>query len=225
MNGKWCKRAASLNKILLVFLCSALLVCSVAGVAAEREQKSAPTADRTVKTALFAGGCFWCMEKPFEEKDGVLDVVSGYSGGNTENPTYKTYASGGHIEVVQIHFDPNLISYDELLSIFWRQIDPTDGGGQFVDRGHEYSSALFYYDDEQRTRAEASKASLKQSGIFSKPIVTPILPASKFWPAEEYHQDYYKKNTFRYTFYRAGSGRDSFLKRHWAGQDWGFSAQ
>lgn len=169
--------------------------------------------------AMFAGGCFWCMEKPFEEMDGVVSVVSGYSGGTSENPTYKNYSKGGHIEVVQITYQAEVVNYAQLLDVFWRQIDPTDDGGQFVDRGHGYTTAIFVYDDKQQALAEESKKNLDQSGLFDKPIVTPIRPAATFWKAEEYHQDYYKKNPLRYGFYRSGSGRDDFLKKHWQDQD------
>ncbi len=168
--------------------------------------------------ALFAGGCFWCMEKPFETQGGVLSVTSGYAGGTTKSPTYQTYTAGHHIEVVQIIYDPTKISYEKLLDTFWHQIDPTDDGGQFVDRGHAYTSGIFYYNDSQKKLAEKSKHMLEQSGIFEKPIVTPITAAPEFWPAEEYHQDYYKKNPLRYGFYRNGSGRDTFLKKHWQGK-------
>ncbi|UOY91638.1 peptide-methionine (S)-S-oxide reductase MsrA [Ectobacillus sp. JY-23] len=167
--------------------------------------------------ATFAGGCFWCMVKPFDEIDGVYGIVSGYTGGHTENPTYKEVCSEttGHYEAVQITFDPSRLSYEELLEMYWRQIDPTDAGGQFHDRGQSYQTAIFYHTEEQRQKAEASKRALEESGIFKKPIVTEILPAKPFYPAEEYHQDYYKKNSFRYEMYRKGSGRDAFLKKHW----------
>jgi len=168
--------------------------------------------------ALFAGGCFWCMEKPFEQLDGVLSVTSGYAGGTTKNPNYGNYATGGHIEVVEIVYDPQKVTYQELLEVYWRQIDPTDPGGQFVDRGHAYTSAILYFDEEQRRLAEQSKAELTESGIFAKSIVTPIIPAATFYPAEEYHQDYYKQSPIRYRFYRARSGRDGFLDKAW-GQD------
>ncbi len=170
-----------------------------------------------VEQALFAGGCFWCMEKPFEELDGVNSVISGYAGGTTENPTYRNYGEGGHVEVVQINYDPGKVSYGKLLDVFWRQIDPTDAGGQFVDRGHEYISAIFVKNEEQRQLAEASKARLEASGILKKSVVTPILDAPKFWPAEGYHQDYYKNNPLRYHFYRSRSGRDDFLDKTWKG--------
>jgi len=167
------------------------------------------------KKALFAGGCFWCMEKPFEQLDGVLSVTSGYAGGTTTNPDYGNYAAGGHIEVVEIVYDPRKVTYKELLDVFWHQIDPTDPGGQFVDRGHAYTSAIFYFDEEQRRLAEQSKTELIASGIFAKPVVTPIIPAPPFYPAEDYHQDYYKNNPIRYHFYRSRSGRDDFLDKVW----------
>ena len=175
--------------------------------------------DEAGQKATFAGGCFWCMEKPFEELDGVSSVVSGYSGGTTENPNYTNYMRGGHIEVVEIVFNPEVISYQELLDVYWRQVDPTDPGGQFVDRGHGYSTAIFFHNDEQQQLADASKKALARSGIFNKPIVTPILPAETFYPAEEYHQDYYKKSSFKYKFYRSRSGRDTFLNNVWKGEN------
>lgn len=174
-----------------------------------------PNNATTTRQALFAGGCFWCMEKPFEQLPGVLTVESGYAGGTTANPTYENYGQGGHIEVVRLVYDPKVISYTKLLDTFWRQIDPTDAGGQFVDRGHAYISAIFALDEEQRREAEASKAALAASGIFAKPIVTPILPAATFYPAEAYHQDYYRDNPIRYNYYRSRSGRDDFLEKTW----------
>jgi len=165
--------------------------------------------------ATFAGGCFWCMEKPFENLDGVITVTSGYTAGASENPNYENYVAGGHIEAVEIRYDPGKISYRQLLEVFWRQIDPTDPDGQFVDRGRAYSSAVFYHDEEQKREAEESKKALAASGVFTKPIVTRILAATTFYPAEEYHQDYYKKSPVRYKFYRFGSGRDQFLDKIW----------
>jgi len=167
------------------------------------------------QTATFAGGCFWCMEKPFEQVEGVLSVTSGYTGGKTDNPTYGNYGAGGHIEAVEIAYDPRKVTYEQLLDIFWRQIDPTDAGGQFVDRGKEYSSAIFYHDAEQKDLAEISRKNLANEKIFDKPIVTPIIPAMTFYAAEDYHQDYYKKSPVRYKFYRFGSGRDQFLDKTW----------
>jgi peptide methionine sulfoxide reductase msrA/msrB len=167
--------------------------------------------------ATFAGGCFWCMEHPFEKLDGVASVESGYTGGGEKNPTYREVASGGtgHAETIQITYDPSKITYSELLDVFWRQIDPTDASGQFVDRGKQYRSAIFYHNDEQKRLAEESKNDLERSGLFDRPIVTEIVPASTFYPAETYHQDYYKKNPERYQGYRSGSGRDQYLDRIW----------
>lgn len=181
-------------------------------------EKSATIEDETAQRATFAGGCFWCMEKPFEQLDGVSAVVSGYAGGTTENPNYDNYIGGGHIEVVEIVFDPEQVTYQELLEVYWRQVDPTDPGGQFVDRGHAYSTAIFYHNDEQQRLAMASKEALAGSGVFDRPIVTPILPAAKFYRAEEYHQDYYKKSSIKYKYYRSRSGRDTFLNKVWKEQ-------
>lgn len=176
-------------------------------------------ADRRTERALFAGGCFWCMEPPFEKLDGVLGVVSGYAGGPEARPAYEAVASGatGHREAVEITFDPERISYNELLEVFWRQIDPTDGGGQFVDRGRQYSTAIWHYNGAQKRAAEDSKRALGASGRFSRPITTPVLPFVSFYPAEDYHQDFYKKNPDHYYRYRRGSGRDEFLQRVWGG--------
>ena len=169
------------------------------------------------KVATFAGGCFWCMESDFEKVPGVLKVVSGYTGGKKENPTYEEVCSGrtGHLEAVQVHYDPDRITYGQLLDIFWRHIDPTDEGGQFVDRGSQYRSAVFYHDEEQKRLAEESRAALARSGKFAEPVATEILPLTTFYEAEDYHQDYYQKSPQRYQFYRSNSGRDHFLKRTW----------
>jgi len=168
--------------------------------------------------ATFAGGCFWCMEPPFESIEGVSEVVSGYMGGNEKNPSYEEVSSGetGHLEVVQISFDPSLVSFEDLLEIFWRQIDPTDSGGQFVDRGSQYTSAIFYHSEEQLQIAKKSVMVLKKGNIFKKPIVTPITPAKVFYRAEAYHQDFYLRNSMRYKFYRYRSGRDQFLEKIWS---------
>lgn len=170
-----------------------------------------------LETATFAGGCFWCMEPPFESTDGVRTVVSGYSGGHKENPTYQEVSSGktGHTETIQITYDPGKVGYSDLLEIFWRQIDPTDAGGSFVDRGSQYRTAIFYHSEEQKRLAEESKRELEKSGLFDRPIVTEIVPYTKFWKAEDYHQDYYRKHTIGYKRYRKGSGRDEFLKEKW----------
>ncbi|MCR8845112.1 peptide-methionine (S)-S-oxide reductase MsrA [Paenibacillus sp. SC116] len=172
---------------------------------------------KVLEKATFAGGCFWCMVKPFDQWDGIHGVVSGYTGGHVVNPTYeqvKTQTTG-HIEAVQITFDPSMMSYQELLDIFWVQIDPTDAGGQFQDRGESYTTAIFVHTEEQRQLAEASKTALGSSGRFNKPIVTPIFDAAPFYEAEDYHQDYYRKEPEHYKQDRAVSGRDEFIQSHW----------
>lgn len=167
--------------------------------------------------ATFAGGCFWCMVKPFDQWPGIIKVVSGYTGGHKEHPTYKEVCSGttGHREAVQITYDPAIISYEQILDVYWHQVDPTDPGGQFCDRGSSYNTAIFYHTEEQRRLAEASKAQLAASGRFDKPVVTPILPAAPFYPAEDYHQDFYRKDPDHYHAYRSESGRDQFISLHW----------
>ncbi len=171
----------------------------------------------SLQLATFAGGCFWCMVAPFDEQPGIKEVISGYTGGHTVNPTYEEVCSDttGHYEAVQITFDPNVFSYEKLLELFWQQIDPTDAGGQFNDRGLSYRTAIFYHNEEQKQLAEASKVELAASGRFQKPIVTEILPASPFYQAEEKHQGYYKKNAFHYNMYKEGSGRAPFIREHW----------
>jgi peptide methionine sulfoxide reductase msrA/msrB len=195
-----------------VLAVAGLLLPFLAALALARAEAASPEA-----TATFAGGCFWCMVPPFEKIDGVLSVVSGYTGGKKENPTYKEVSAGGtgHLESIQVTFDPARVTYERLLDVFWHQIDPTDAAGQFVDRGSQYRSAIFYHTEEQKRLAEASRAKLAASHRFPKPIVTEILPAGTFWPAEDYHQDYWKKNPVRYKYYRWGSGRDEFLDRTW----------
>ncbi len=174
-------------------------------------------ATSNIQLATFAGGCFWCMVSPFEEMPGIIKVVSGYTGGHKENPTYEEVCSGttGHYEAVQITFDADVFPYSKLLDIYWRQIDPTDPGGQFYDRGQSYQTAIFYHNEEQKALAEASKAELERSGRFDKPIVTKILPAGPFYEAEDYHQGYHRKNPLHYRRYREGSGRDAFIERYW----------
>ena len=173
-----------------------------------------------VKEATFAGGCFWCMEAAFQPKQGVVDVVSGYSGGDEENPTYEQVSSGktGHRESINITFHSNTISYGALLDIFWKSIDPTDTGGQFADRGFHYKTAIFYHDENQKRLAEKSKKMVEASKKFNKPIVTKILPFTNFYKAEENHQDYFKKRTAQYNAYAAGSGRKGFLEETWGSQ-------
>jgi peptide-methionine (S)-S-oxide reductase len=172
-----------------------------------------------VEKATFAGGCFWCMVKPFHEQEGILDVVVGYTGGHKENPTYEEVCreNTGHYEAVEITFDSTVFPYEKLLQLFWQQIDPTDPSGQFHDRGQSYQTAIFYHNETQREKALFSKKKLEESGRFQKPIVTPILPAKTFYVGEDYHQSYYKKNPAHYSLYSVGSGRTGFLKKHWEG--------
>ena len=172
-----------------------------------------------METATFAGGCFWCMVHPFDDLDGVVKVLAGYTGGEVKNPTYPEVSSGktGHMEAVQITYDPAKIQYEALLNVFWRQIDPTDAGGQFVDRGSQYQTAIFYHSDAQKNTALKSLKRLAESGLFHNPITTRILPAGPFYPAEKYHQGYYKTCPLRYRLYRNASGRDKFINRTWSG--------
>jgi peptide methionine sulfoxide reductase msrA/msrB len=171
------------------------------------------------QTATFAGGCFWCVQADFEKVPGVVEVISGYAGGTGENPTYEDYANKGYVEAVQVIYDPQKVSYQQLLAYFWRHINPTDGGGQFVDRGPQYRAVIFYQDERQQRLAEESKQELAKSGRFDKPIATEILPLTNFYRAEDYHQDYYKKNPVRYKYYRWNSGRDQFLEKVWGHQE------
>jgi peptide methionine sulfoxide reductase msrA/msrB len=170
-----------------------------------------------LETATFAGGCFWCVESDFEKVEGVIDVISGYTGGDTEKPTYDEVSSGGtgHLEAVQVRYDPTKITYKKLLDTFWRHVDPTDAGGQFVDRGSQYRTAIFYHNEEQKRLAEESRDQLNESGRFDKAVATEITMVQTFYRAEDYHQDYYKKNPVRYKLYRYNSGRDRFLKKAW----------
>ncbi|MEI4768238.1 peptide-methionine (S)-S-oxide reductase MsrA [Psychrobacillus sp. FJAT-51614] len=170
-----------------------------------------------MEKATFAGGCFWCMVKPFDSYDGIEQVISGYTGGHVENPTYEQVCSNetGHYEAVQITFNPDIFPYEKLLEIFWMNIDPTDDNGQFFDRGTSYQTAIFYHSDEQRVKAEKSKADLDASKKFPTKVATKIIPASEFYPAEAYHQDYYKKNPTHYNRYNVGSGRAAFIEKNW----------
>lgn len=173
-----------------------------------------------LKKAIFAGGCFWCIESAFGEIHGVFKSVSGYTGGIKKNPTYEEVCSGktGHFEAVELYYNPSLVSFNDLLNIFWKNIDPTDPGGQFADRGSQYKTAIFYLDDNQKAIAEQSRLNLNKSGIFDKSVVTEILEAKEFYPAEEYHQSYYKKDNIRYKLYSNASGRVNFIKKHWTGK-------
>ncbi|HCX67548.1 peptide-methionine (S)-S-oxide reductase MsrA [Parvibaculum sp.] len=189
---------------------SALVGTASAGMAAPDDRA----------TAIFAGGCFWCMEPPFDKTNGVIATVSGYIGGTLDHPTYEQVSAGGtgHAEAVKIVYDPSKVSYSELLHIFWRNVDPLRKDAQFCDTGHQYRSAIFYLDDEQKKLAKESKEELEKSGRFSQPVVTEIAKAGPFYPAEKYHQDYYVKNPNRYTFYRWSCGRDARLEQIWGSE-------
>lgn len=171
----------------------------------------------TTEKATFAGGCFWCMEPPFKNLHGVLEVISGYTGGLTKYPSYEEICTGttGHVEAIQVTYDPSIITYSSLLEVFWQQIDPTDAEGQFVDQGSQYLTAIFFHSPEQKALAEESRESLEKSGRFTKQIATAIIPFAEFYRAEEYHQDYYTKNPVRYKLYRVNSGRDQYMKKVW----------
>ena len=168
-------------------------------------------------TATFAGGCFWCMEHPFDQIEGVLSTTSGYTGGHVQNPNYQQVSAGGtgHTEAVQVVYDPAKVDYRMLLRVFWRNVDPLDGTGQFCDKGDQYRTGIFYHDEEQQRLAQASKTELQNSGRFDRDIVTELAPAGQFYPAEEYHQDYYRKNPLRYQIYRYGCRRDARLEALW----------
>lgn len=198
----------------LLMLIGGLLLMTTASYA----QTGPPNAAKA--KAIFAGGCFWCMEHPFDELDGVLSTTSGYTGGHKDNPTYEEVSSGGtgHAEALLVEYDPAKVSYQTLLDVFWKNIDPTDAGGQFCDRGGQYRSAIFPVDEDQTLLATASRDKLSASGKLPGPVVTEITPAGAFWPAEEYHQDYYQRNPIRYKYYRFGCGRDKRLKELWGAQ-------
>lgn len=186
----------------------------------DKPLKGSSTVEKNPNSGLatLAGGCFWCTESDFRKAPGVVKVVSGYAGGRGDHPTYENYAEKGYVEAVQVFYDPQKVSYQELLDYFWRHIDPTDAGGQFVDRGPQYRSVIYYHDEEQRHLAEESKKKLASSGVFQKPIVTEIIKFTNFYPAEDYHQDYAHKNPVRYKYYRWNAGRDQFLQKVWGGK-------
>lgn len=174
-------------------------------------------ADKNQETAIFAGGCFWCMEPPFDKLDGVISTTSGYTSGHTKNPSYKEVSAGitGHTEAVQIVFDPDKVSYPKLLEVFWKNIDPIAVDRQFCDSGTQYRSGIYYLDDNQKSAAQNSLSSLEKNKSFNGAIATEVLAASEFYPAEDYHQDYYQKNPYRYKFYRFRCGRDQRLDELW----------
>jgi peptide-methionine (S)-S-oxide reductase len=198
-----------MRTLLTITIAGALALCSLSATAAT------PAGGHAMAT--FAGGCFWCMEPPYDELDGVISTTSGYTGGHKQNPTYEEVSTGttGHTEAVQVVYDPQRISYEKLLAVFWRNIDPITANAQFCDHGTQYRAGIFYHNAEQRRLADESKRALEASGRFKTPIVTEIVAAGPFYPAEEYHQDYYKKNPVRYKFYRAGCGRDRRLAELW----------
>ncbi len=196
----------------------AVCILSLMAMTISSADEAAPTTENiNTSVATFAGGCFWCMEGPFDKLQGVISTTSGYTGGHTKNPTYKQTSTGGtgHTEAVQIVYDPEQVSYEKLLDVFWHNIDPTTPDQQFCDRGSQYRSEIFYHDDEQKQLAEASKSTLEKNKPFNAPIITQVTKASTFYAAEDYHQDYYKKNPIRYRYYRHGCGRDKRLEQLW----------
>jgi peptide methionine sulfoxide reductase msrA/msrB len=205
--------------IIVALLTAGLLACGFTPnqpPKGARQGAAMPEKENNLQTATLAGGCFWCVQTDFEKLPGVVKVISGYAGGRQANPTYGAYAREGYVEAVQVFYDPRRVSYQALLDYFWRHINPTDAGGQFVDRGPQYRSVIFYHNEEQKRLAEASRQALAKSGRFAKPIVTEIVPFTNFYPAEAYHQDYAKKNPIRYKYYRWNSGRDQFLQKVWS---------
>ncbi len=205
--------------VVTVFVLSLLLSSySPASEFISRESITMSKQNERIEKATFAGGCFWCMEHPFEKLDGVIEVISGYGGGHKEDPTYEEVSAGGtgHYEAIQITYNPDKITYQKLLDVYWRQIDPTDTGGSFVDRGPQYKSAIFYHTDPQKRLAEISKRNLDRSGRYKNPVVTEVIKYSNFYKAEDYHQDYRKKNPLRYKSYRYSSGRDPYLRKIWS---------
>jgi peptide-methionine (S)-S-oxide reductase len=204
----------------LLFPVVALLTVACSGGSEAQVRQSAAPTGAARDTAVFAGGCFWCVEEAFDAAEGVISTTSGYTGGHVANPTYKQVSAGGtgHAEVVQVVYDPARIDYQRLLNVFWRNVDPITPNRQFCDAGAQYRSAIFYQDEEQRRLAEASKRALEESGRFEEPIVTEINPGATFYPAEEYHQDYYRKNPLRYKYYKYSCGRAQRLEELWGEQ-------
>jgi len=202
--------------ILLLLLATGCLGSQFAG-AAESPMANGNTAGPERAVAVFAGGCFWCMEPPFDHLDGVISTTSGYTGGHVKNPTYKQVSAGqtGHAEAVQVVYDPARVDYRTLLAVFWHNIDPLDAGGQFCDRGNQYRSEIFYTSEAQKELATASRRQLQEEGSLGGTVVTAITPAGEFYPAETYHQNYYQKNPLRYKYYRYGCGRDKRLEQLW----------
>ncbi len=204
-------------KNLILILIAAVITLLFSGELRADKSKKVNMDNPNLQKAIFAGGCFWCMQPPYDQLPGVISTTVGYTGGDVKNPTYQQVSTGktGHAEAVQILFDSTKTSYWELLQVFWQNIDPTNPYGQFADIGSQYRTAIFYTNEEQKELAEKSKQELENSGKFDKPIVTKIIKASTFYPAEKYHQEYYKKNPFHYNNYKVGSGRAGFLKKKW----------
>ncbi len=203
-----------MRKVINPLACAIFVICVTIAGSVARQAVAAE------ETAILAGGCFWCVESDYDHVPGVLKTTSGYIGGEAPNPTYKSVSAGGsgYLEAVEIIFDPDKVSYAEILDIFWRSVDPTDDGGQFCDRGESYKTAIFVTSDAQRSTAEASKAAIEASGLLNDPVVTPIRTATKFYPAEDYHQNYAEINPLRYNFYRLSCGRDAKVKDLWGDQ-------
>lgn len=202
---------------MLRLLATALGAIVFAAIAVAQTETPQAELDRKLEVATFASGCFWCTEADFDKVKGVVETTSGYMGGTTPDPTYEQVLTGttGHAEVLQLKYDPTEVTYEDLLDVYWRNVDPLDGRGQFCDRGSQYRPAIFFHTEEQKRLAEVSKATLAKSGRFDQPIAVEIMAASTFTPAEDYHQDFYLQNSVRYTFYRIGCGRDARLEALW----------
>jgi len=207
----------SLIKFIVIILLSLITLTQTYIVYADNESKGSNIDNKEIEKAVFAGGCFWCMQNPYDELKGVVSTAVGYTGGNKDNPTYEEVCSGntGHAEAIEVLYDPLQISYTELLNVFWRNIDPTTLNRQFADAGTQYRTAIFYHNEEQKQSAESSKREMEQSGIHDDSIVTEITPASTFYKAEDYHQKYYEKCPLKYKMYKSGSGREQYLEDMW----------
>lgn len=204
----------NIHVALILAAVAAVMSFAWSGAGAQGQSVPIQTVENA-ETAIFAGGCFWCVESDFDKVEGVLDTVSGYTGGTTDNPTYRNHTAGKHLEVVEITYDPDMVSYDELVTYFFRHIDPVDDGGQFCDRGHSYTTAIFALNDEQKAIAQGKITEIDAAGILPAPIVTDVRDAVAFYRAEDYHQDYYQKEPLKYAFYRRACGRDARVKELW----------
>ncbi len=204
-------------RFIVIILLSLFTLSQTNIVYADNESKSANINNNEIEKAVFAGGCFWCMQNPYDELKGVVSTAVGYTGGHKDNPTYEEVCAGntGHAEAIEVLYDPSQISYAELLNVFWRNIDPTTLNRQFADAGTQYRTAIFYHSEEQRQSAESSKHEMESSGHYNDPIVTEITPASTFYKAEDYHQKYYEKCPLKYKMYKSGSGREQYLENKW----------